>query len=318
MKHFKFIQHIGIILLILLLSCAKKDEVDIEFNDFSTSVGPEAKTVKFYKKTLDIDASLFPQLTIDVETFEPNQNLSLNYSTITKERLPENFALINTENILWGFDASQKPLKPIQLSLFYDDLIPTMLLDGKKAEIEVYAIKKGLPTFKNDNWEKITAISHDTVLNKMIINIHDFDYQYIFFYNEVSRKDVWQLKITTPQVYRFSDINYEFFNGLTEEGKGLYVKEERVRFSGQGDKNHLGGKAHSFGISIESANIIDFYYRLSSDTVYTFSSGMKITMDPIKNQKEQMKGNVSAWLVSNKNITDSLYAELDFDLTRTR
>ena len=155
MKSSKFFIQI-ILLIFVSISCTKRDEVEINYNELSSLVSSEAKTINFFKKNLQLNSDRFPIVKIEENTFLDQTIVETEGTIFPKTNLPENWGLINETNYGWSFFTSNEPLKDLEINIFYGIPNEKMLLTGWEDKFTLYAKHKDSTSF--DTWRKAEAI----------------------------------------------------------------------------------------------------------------------------------------------------------------
>lgn len=325
-----------IISLIFIITDCEKEEVanPVKYEDFTSIIGSEVKTITFFSNYSDIPDELFPTLDFPDQCFTEDTRITLDYKELFGTNLPDSLVTVTTEcRYLWYFSAEDRiPQKPVQVTIPYSDSLGEKLLQPYEYLFKLYRIRKDASLSQPENLERVIDYELDTIDNVFRFSVDTFNYGYAILFPEIQRDDhiiiyakddlfkVWDNN-TIIQHLR-SDTYYslenEFEKGFFHIGNtsyfrivGLWGQQSHFKFSFDGTEPgiykdfDINLNYDTYAIIITGSEYPDYILHFSEALFSTV-----ITVEEYGKIGEYVKGTITGTLHEdyyNKNIEFYIY-----------
>lgn len=247
-------KHISKVLLTILVigflcSCEKETVKEwLDYNDFTSVVGPQSRTVRFFMNNSGIPEELFPVIDFEENTFDEETRIGIEYIKLYGLGLPIELSTIAKENYLWFFDSQNKPLnKNVTIHMPLPDDLSEYMLDGYTGLLRVYRINRNKSYRELSNWIHVQDAVFNTAENEFTVSTGDLDYGYCILFPEIKKNDQLIIEGRGEVLSYYFDkaiciqhlINIAYFTPESEDDKGFYSYEGLSYFSGSGYWNQV-------------------------------------------------------------------------------
>lgn len=187
--------HLTIIIIsltLVIMNCEKEEVANpVKYEDFTSIIGNEAKTITFFSNYSDVPDELFPTLDFPDQCFTEDTRITLEYKELFGNRLPDSLVTVTSEcRYLWYFSSEEHvPLKPVQVTIPYPDKLGEKLLQPYEYLFKLYRIRKDASLSQPENLERVEDCELDTVNNVFRFSVDTFNYGYAILFPEIQRDD---------------------------------------------------------------------------------------------------------------------------------
>jgi len=252
----------------LLLSCEKERvEVPVVYEEFSSVVGSEARTLKFFSYSSGIPDEMLPWIDIPAGCFDGETRILLDYKRLSSDFLPESLAAVSSEtDYIWFFDSeSLDPLKDVSITIPYPENLDEKILGPYEDRFRLYRAKKNTGTGFFGNLEPVEDYTLDIAANQCFVTAPDFSYGYTILFPEIYRNDhiIINAKDTILFWYRNNEIlQHHHIDTLT------YFSVEQPGLMGFHVRND---SSHYFLLSPFGEDLVELHFSFpgTSPGIYT-------------------------------------------------
>lgn len=239
-----------VLLVISFFSGCTKETVEewLDYNDFTSVVGTQARTVKFFNNNSGINEKLFPSIDFQENTFNEDTRISMEYVKLYGMGLPLELSAVAEENYLWFFSSENKELNNhVTIHLPLPEDLSQYMLGSYKNLLRVYRIDRNLSYRELSNWIWVQDAVFNPAGNDFTVSTGDFDNGYCILFPEI-KKDYQVIIEGKGEVlgYYFDKslcvqhlVNMAYFTPESEDDKGFYNNGGISYYSASGYWNQL-------------------------------------------------------------------------------
>ena len=242
-NHKYYLKILPVLIVISLFSGCKKETVEewLDYNDFTSVVGQQAHTVRFFNNNSGIPDELFPAIDFQESTFNEETRIGIEYVKLYGLGLPIELSTIAEENYLWFFSSENKALqKNVTIHLPLPEDLSQYMLDGYKDLLRVYSINRNQSYGELTSWIHVQDAVFDPAENEFTVSTGDFDYGYCILFPEIKKDDQVIIEGKGEVLDIFFDreisiqhlVNMAYFTPESEVDKGFYYYNGLSNYSG--------------------------------------------------------------------------------------
>jgi|GEM_PF-2485378 len=252
-----YLKLLPVLLVISFLYACTKETVDewLDYKDFSSIVGQQAQTVRFFNNNSGIPDEQFPTIDFEANTFTEDTKINIEYVRLYGLGLPLQLSPVAEKNYIWFFSSENKPLqKKVTVHLPLPADLSQYLLNGYKNLLRVYRINRNQSYGKLTNWIHVQDAVFDPAKNEFTVNTGDFDCGYCILFPEIQKDDQVIIEGRGDVLGYYFDksvciqhlVNMAYFTPESEDDKGFYYDGGLSRYSASGYWNQLFNISFAF------------------------------------------------------------------------